>query len=244
MTRSRKMVAALLAAAAITPALIFAVARGSDHADTPATAARPGGDLTDVFIFPSPTNPKNVVLVMDVHPLIPTGQAGSVSFDPNVLYQFKIDNTGDGVEDLVIQAKFTGTGPNQTAAVAGPLKPGNTGTSSVLLQQNGLTIGTINKEFAPQPGIQAFCGAREDPFFFDLNQFFAILPDRAAPLTGKEPASPNMPQMTTFNGFPGTPPASDFLAGYNVLSIIIELPKSQLVGSGNGKIGVWCTTSI
>ncbi len=244
MALSRKMMASLLAAAAVTPALIFALAHGSDHADTPTIAARPGGDLTDVFVFPSPNNPNNVVLVMDVHPLIPTGMSGSVSFDPNVLYQFKIDNTGDGVEDLVIQAKFTGTGPNQIAAVAGPLPPRRVGTQSMLLIQSGLTTGKINQTFSPQPGITAFCGAREDPFFFDLNQFFAILPDRAAPLTGKEPANPDMPQSTTFNGFPGTPPASDFLAGYNVLSIVIEMPKSQLIGSGNGKIGVWCTTSV
>lgn len=245
MALSRKMVASLLAAAAVAPALLFfAQARGSDHADTPAIAARPGGDLSDVFVFPSPTNPNNVVLVMDVHPLIPTGQSAGVSFDPNVLYQFKIDNTGSGTENLVIQAKFNGTGAGQTASIIGPIKPTQTGTSSVLLSQSGLTKGTINQEFAPQPGFRAFCGAREDPFFFDLNQFFTILPDRAAPLTGKEPASPNMPQSTTFNGFPGTPAASDFLAGYNVLSIVVELPKSQLVGTGNGKISVWCTTSI
>ena len=48
-------------------------ARGSDHADTPQIAAAPGTDLTDVFVFPSTSNPNNVVLAMTVHPLIPTG---------------------------------------------------------------------------------------------------------------------------------------------------------------------------
>lgn len=246
MILSRKRMALLIGAIAVTPAVIFSVAtktRGSDHADTPTIAATPGADLTDVFVFPSPTNPNNVVLVMNVHPLIKTGQAAGVSFDPDVLYQFKIDNTGDNVEDLVIQAKFTGTGPNQVAAIAGPLKPAMTGTQSVLLVQNGLTTGTINQPFSPQPGITAFCGAREDPFFFDLNQFFKILPDRATPLTGMADPTPNTPKDTSFNGFPGRPAASDFLAGYNVLSIIVELPRAQLVGSGGGKIGVWCTTS-
>ena len=246
MVLSRKKMALLLGAIAITPAVIFSVAtktRGSDHADTPTIAKTPGADLTDVFVFPSPTNPNNVVLVMDVHPLIPMGMSAGVSFDPDVLYQFKIDNVGDNVEHLVIQMKATGTGPTQVIAIAGPMAPAITGTQSVLLAQNGLTTGTINQTFSPQSGIRVFAGAREDPFFFDLNQFFKILPDRASPLTGVADPTPNTPKATTFNGFPGTPAASDFLAGYNVLSIVVELPKSQLIGSGGGKIGVWCTTS-
>ena len=246
MALTRKKLALLAGALALAPAVVFCIAtttRGSDHADTPTIAATPGADLTDVFVFPSPNNPNNVVLVMNVHPLIPDGQSAGVSFDPSVLYQFKIDNTGDAVEDLVIQMKATGTGPNQTIAIAGPMKPTLTGINSVLLTQPGLTTGTINQVFHPQPSITAFAGAREDPFFFDLNQFFKILPDRATPLTGKVDPTPDTPKATTFNGFPGTPPASDFLAPYDLLSIVVELPRSELIGSGNGKIGVWCTTS-
>ena len=246
MVFSRKKLAALVGVAALTPAVVFSIAthtRGSDHADTPTIAATPGADLTDVFVFPSPNDPNNVVLVMNVHPLIPDGQSSSVSFDPDVLYQFKIDNTGDAVEDLVIQMKATGTGPNQTIAIAGPIAPSTTGTQSLLVTQAGLTTGTINQVFSPQPGIIAFAGAREDPFFFDLNQFFKILPDRATPITGVADPTPNTPKAATFNGFPGTPAASDFLAPYDLLSIVVELPRSELVGRGNGKINVWCTTS-
>jgi len=246
MVFSRKKMAVLIGAVALTPAVVFSIAtnsRGSDHADTPTIAKIPGADLTDVFVFPSPNNPANVVLVMDVHPLIPSGMSSGVSFDPDVLYQFKIDNVGDYVEHLVIQMKASGTGPNQTISITGPLQPTVTGTQSLQLTQPGLTTGTINQTFSPLPGITAFAGAREDPFFFDLNQFFAILPDRATPLSGKVDPTPNTPKSTTFNGFPGTPAASDFLTGYNVLSIVVELPKAQLINNGNGKIGVWCTTS-
>jgi len=249
MVFSRKKLAALIGAAVLTPAVIFSIAtttRGSDHADTPTIAATPGADLTDVFVFPSPNDPNNVVLVMNVHPLIPSGQSASISFDPDVLYQFKIDNVGDNVEHLVIQMKATGTGPNQTINIAGPLPPRMTGINSTLLIQPGLTPGTINKAFSPQPGITAFCGAREDPFFFDLNQFFKILPDRATPLTGAADPTPDTPKDTSFNpkvASGGRPAASDFLTGYNVLSIVVELPRAELIGKGNGKIGVWCTTS-
>ncbi|MHC5722174.1 MAG: DUF4331 family protein, partial [Nostoc sp.] len=66
----------------------------SDHQDTTFLATKlTAADLTDLFVFESPTNPKNVVLVMDFDPLIVSGEKRP--FDPNVLYQFKIDNTGD-----------------------------------------------------------------------------------------------------------------------------------------------------
>src|SRR5579872_3145664 len=183
MTFSRRRLALLALAVAVVPTVALVRARGSDHADTPAIAAMPGADLTDVYIFPSPLNPNNVVLVMNVHPLIPSGQANTVVFDPNVLYQFKIDNTGDNVEDLVIQAKFTGTGPNQTFQIAGPVKPTRTGTVTQF-ETPDAAIGTINASTATTlaNGAQVWCGAREDPFFFDLAQFFTILPDRANPL--------------------------------------------------------------
>jgi uncharacterized protein DUF4331 len=207
----------------------------SDHADTPNIAANPGEDISDVYMFPSPANSNDVVLAMNVHPLISPGSGPSTSFDPNVLYQFKIDNTGDGVEDLVIQAKFTGTGPTQTVSIAGPMRPSTTGSSNVL-ETPFTTTGTINTTFSPAPGMKVFAGAREDSFFFDLDQFFKILPDRATPITGTPVANPNAPQATTWRPAPGagvTDPAQDFLSvhQFNVLSIVIELPKSSLLAA-------------
>ena len=248
--------AAFLLAGGLTCALALltpASLRASDHADTAANFNRPGADLADVYLFPSPMNNNNVVLVMDSHPLIPAGQGGSVSFDPNVLYQFKIDTTGDYVEDLVIQARFSGTGQGQRVLISGPYKPGNVGTNNVFARPYS-TIGTINTIFSPTPGMAVFAGVRSDPFFFDLAQFFAILPDRQTPGSGKQVDYPSImaadtPQMNGFRGFPAgsgynTSPASDLLASFNVLSIVVELPRAALINGGNGKIGLWETTSI
>src|SRR5258707_15607278 len=101
--RTKLLIGAALAAIAAPFALIGA-GHASDHADTPEIAASPGTDITDVYMFPSSTSSNHIVLAMNVHPLIGPGQGPNASFDPNVLYQFKIDNNGDGVEDLVIQA--------------------------------------------------------------------------------------------------------------------------------------------
>jgi hypothetical protein len=219
----------------------------SDHADTAENFNRIGADITDVFIFPSPVNDNNVVIIMDVHGLIPAGQGGNSSFDPQVLYQMKIDTTGDFVEDIVIQTRFVGFGPGQKVVVSGPAQPLMTGTTTVFGRPNPVT-GTINKTFTTSTGMQVFAGVRSEPFFFDLNRFFAILPDRMTPLSGGQvnlPA-PNTPQVNGFRGFPAgsgfdTTPAVDFLANLNVLSIVVELPRAAL---GGEKINVWETTSL
>ena len=50
---------------------------------TSPTASNTSADITDVYVFPSPTNPANVVLVMDVSPLIPAGMGTAKFFDPD-----------------------------------------------------------------------------------------------------------------------------------------------------------------
>lgn len=226
MQRKTKLWTGIALAALMAPAALLTTSRASDHADTPDIAANPGTDITDVFAFPSPSNPDNVVLAMTVYPLIGPGQGPATSFDPNVLYQFKMDTNGDAVEDKVIQVKFGGTGAGQTVSVSGPLKPSTTGSFNRLEAANPIT-GTINTEFTPVAGMKVYAGAREDPFFFDLEQFFNILPDRATPLTGQSVPNPNTPQQTSWRA-PGA--AVDFLSngGYNVLAIVVELPRSML----------------
>jgi hypothetical protein len=225
-----------------TAGLLTRHALGSDHADTPEIAMTPGTDLTDVFMFPSSENPGNVVLAMTVSPLIPAGQASSRAFDPNVLYQFKIDNTGDSVEDLVIQAKFDGgSGTSQLAMIADPSAPAMAGAQSKAL--SATASGNVGSTFTTPGGMKVFTGPREDPFFFDLEQFFTILPDRASPLdaTKIQPVGQeSTPRAATWRAAGA---AKDFLKDLNVLSIVVEVPKSAIKGSGDGKVRLWCTTS-
>jgi hypothetical protein len=244
-----KIAQRLLCAAAILAPLGIGFANqalASDHADTAEIVNRIGADLTDVFIFPSPTNPENVVLVLDAHGLIPGG-IPDVYFDPRVLYQFKIDNTGDFVEDLVIQLKFGAPGPNQPVYVSGPEKPRETGTTSIFGPRHHV-VGAINREFHLGGGMLVFAGLRADPFFFDVGRFNAIFPDRRTPLTGKQIdfssiKAANTPQLPGF-----LPPgeASDSLEGLNVLSIVVELPRTALAPHGKhpGVIRLWETTSV
>jgi hypothetical protein len=167
-----------------------------------------------------------------------------------VLYQFKIDNTGDAVEDLVIQFRFVGAAPHQKVMVTGPHRPFLVGTSTIFVRPHD-EVGTINRPFSPAPGMKVFAGVRSEPFFFDLNRFYAILPDRMTPLSGRQIDFPSImaadtPQVNGFRGFAAgsgfdTSPAVDYLANLNVMSIVVELPKRLL---GNGLIRVWITSSV
>ncbi len=104
-------------------------------------------------------------------------------------------------------------------------------------------IGFINKSFAIGSGasiINVFAGARHDPDFFNVSQFYNIFPDRNAGSTAPSclpGGSGTCPQG--FNSAPGT----DYFANTNVLSIVVECPRTLLAGTGNGVVAYWATTS-
>src|SRR5271156_6352867 len=123
-----RVIGGLLAAVALAVVVIaYSVhpVRSSDHQDTYnlATRSNTSADITDVYVFPSPANPANVVFVMNVSPLIPAGMGTAKFFDPTLMWQFKISHGTTGVEDEVIQLGVSGTTASQTINVYGPGKP-------------------------------------------------------------------------------------------------------------------------
>lgn len=254
------VVAVVLLAVTIS-AYSMHTAQSSDHQDSPTVLNNKLEDITDVFAFPAPDNPNNVVFIMDVDPLIPSGMYQNEALDPNVLYQFKIANVpGDPKEHLVIQLKANGTGPSQSITLYGPASPNEIGTTNTLVAQNGTF--QFNQNATLSNGVRAFVGPRREPFFFDLAQFFKIIPDR----NYKNQPNPPAPTATSFN-FPsastvvkdatgatyGTAGAlgcvigqpNDLLKNFDILSIVVSVPKSMIAPSGGspGKIGLWTTAS-
>ena len=108
---------------------------------------------------------------------------------------------------------------------------------NVLAKETPAVSGKINTVLGSAQGMQVFAGWRDDPFFIDLEQFFRILPDRK-PVTGPLAQLPDAPTASAFRN-----PGVDYVAGFNVLSIVIELPTASLTSGGNAKIGVWGTIS-
>jgi len=211
----------------------------SDHQDTPTVEFTPRFDINDVYPFPAATAGRTVLVLGTSSPLSPAQTAthtfGNVS---DQLYQLKIDNTGDAIEDLVFQITFTGPSNAQVVSVRGPVVPNETGLSNTLVGAGNLVVGPVNSNLGTAPGVQVFAGPRDDPFWIDLEWFFRILPDRR-PAAG--PLSPFPPSASSFRQ-PGA--AVDFLRGFNDLAIVIELPTAMLTNSGaNPRFGVWGTIS-
>ncbi|MDP4217836.1 MAG: DUF4331 family protein [Bacteroidota bacterium] len=208
----------------ITCAILIAggIVYAADHMDAPAVKGQTT-DITDLYVFQG-KNTDNMVFVGNSQGLLAPSATGAASFDPNTLIQFKIDNNGDNVEDLVIQAIYKDGKVNFFGLGRPPL----TGTRTKIAEANFLGSVDVTPYGASHPivgygsyGIKFFAGPRDDPFFFDLDQFHAILGGTA----------------TGFNN-----PGKDTFAGTNVLSIVVEVPKS-LLHAQNGKLGVWLTTS-
>jgi hypothetical protein len=226
-------IAALGATLAITRS-----SSASDHQDTPEVELSSRMDINDVYAFPG-SSADRIVLVLTTSSPITPAQSAAAAFDPNLLYQLKIDNTGDGVEDKVIQVTFSGTGSNQQMTVRGPVAPAQTGTMNTLLTSGTSITGTTNTNLGSATGIQAFAGIRDDPFFLDLEQFFRIVPDRK-PVSG---GLSQLPDQPTASAFRPAGQAVDYLRGINTLGIVLEMPTAMLTDGGTKKIGVWGTIS-
>ena len=111
--------AALLLAAATEPS------RASSHREAPLIAADPLADNTDVYAFRSTEAGRAgfVTLIANYIPFEePSGGPHFYKFDDNVLYEIKVDNTGDGVEDVAYQFRFTTrfVNPNTVLGMAAP----------------------------------------------------------------------------------------------------------------------------
>ncbi|MEO6331462.1 MAG: DUF4331 family protein [Gemmatimonadaceae bacterium] len=231
----RKWAAPALVAVFGVAALIAGQALASDHQDTPEVELNPRMDINDVYAFPGSSSDRITLVLTTSSPI--AGQ--NASFDPNLLYQFKIDNTADAKEDLVIQVTFDeGTGASQQVTVRGPVAPASQGTANTLVSGGTVVRGSVGSVIGSSTGTQVFAGLRADPFFIDLEQFFKILPDRR-PSTG--PLSTPSTQTATAFRTPGV----DLLRPFNALAIVVELPKGQLQAStaADAKFGLWSTIS-
>src|SRR6478736_9424521 len=83
-------------------------ASASSHSEAPLISQDPRADNTDLYAFVSPDDTNSVTFVANYIPLeAPASGPNFPSFDDSVLYEIKIDNTGDGKDDLAYQFRFT-----------------------------------------------------------------------------------------------------------------------------------------
>jgi hypothetical protein len=212
--------------------------RASSHREAPLISGDPLADTTDVYAFMSPDNPDMVTLIASYNPFEdPAGGPNFFRFGDGVLYEIKIDNNGDAVEDISYQLRFTSqvVNPNTFLYGTGQIKglddPNRNmyQTYTVSRVQNGTTVFTAGPmrtmydnigvttpnyggngsgiyEFRQADGStgRVFAGQTDDAFFLDLRVFDLLY-------------GGNLSETGT-----------DTLAGFNVHSIAIQVPKNSL----------------
>jgi hypothetical protein len=219
MKQKKLLVKIVAGMALLTGGILYA----ADHIDAPAVTNQ-ASDITDLYVFRA-QDPNNLVFVANTQGLLAPSATGAAKFNSNTLIEFNVDVNNDNKEDYVIQCIYD-QGSNKVK-VYGPAMPSEIGTRSKL--EGGMTVEVgVTAYGAGSPitatstsGVKVFAGPRDDPFFFDLNRYKEII-------------------MGTATGFNN--PGTDTFAGTNVLSIVVEVPKSMFGTVTGGKANVWVET--
>src|SRR3978361_872493 len=94
---------AVLAAGALATTGVL----GYSHREAPRLRVRPTAANTDVYAFTAPDAPGKLTVISNWVPLQnPAGGPYFGKLDPEARYYVKIDNTGDGVEDVAYRGQF------------------------------------------------------------------------------------------------------------------------------------------
>ncbi|MGH2492476.1 MAG: DUF4331 domain-containing protein [Candidatus Limnocylindria bacterium] len=252
----------------------------SSHREAPEISKDPVADNTDVYAFVDPNDSTKVTLIANYIPFEePAGGPNFFQFGDDVLYEINIDNDGDARADIVYQFRFTTriTNPATFLYNTGPIT--SLTTPSWNLRQTysvtRIAVGhndedddeererrVLGADLASPPvrigprstpdyaalanaaihslpnGVKVFAGQRDEGFFVDVGSIFdlgALRPFQNLHLIP-------LPAMV----------GTDGTKGFNVHSIALQVPKTELT-RGNSTplnvmdpksvIGVWATAS-
>ncbi|MGB3768607.1 MAG: DUF4331 domain-containing protein [Phormidesmis sp.] len=227
----------LIGLAAIAGTATYVTA--SDHDDGETEIKGRNLNLTDLYVFrEADQNPSasadNLVFIMNTNPRSVARQ--QYYFSTKARYEFMVSRVSDndatptGVADVTLRFEFQAPdGNNQQPYTMTVIENGNsttaTGTTTAIGDDPVVDSADVGGSM-----VKIFAGLREDPFFFDVEQFFRV---RAGALN----IGPKV-------GFRDPAQAVDFAAGYNVNAIAVQVPTALLQGSTEATtFDVWQTIS-
>jgi hypothetical protein len=231
----------------------------SSHREAPLVSADPQIDTTDVWAFVSEDRPDTVTLVASWIPFEePAGGPNFYAWGDGVRYDVNIDNDHDAKPDVTYRWVFSSQyrNPNTFLYNTGPVTslndrdlnfyqtydltridrdngrkrtlvddatsaPSNVGAASMPNYNSGL-FDAATEEFGAAPS-KTWAGQSDDAFFLDLRVFDLLY------------------------GADLSEVGDDTLAGFNVNTLALQVPKTDLARGGdadaNPIIGIWSTTS-
>jgi uncharacterized protein DUF4331 len=260
--RIRKRALAAAASLAVVAGL-FALAPltggASSHREAPLVSADPQIDTTDVYAFVSEDRPDTVTLIASWIPFEePAGGPNFYAWGDGVHYDINIDNDYDAKPDVTYRwvfsnhyknpntflyntgqvtslndpdLNFTQTydlirinrdnGKQRTVVNDAISAPSNVGAAS-MPNYNGNLFDAATVRFGAAPSM-TWAGQSDDAFFLDLRVFDLLY-------------GANLSEV-----------GDDTLAGFNVNTLALQVPKTDLARAGdadaNPIIGIWSATS-
>ena len=159
------------------------------HREAPITAIDTAADITDLYAFRSydahgnDTNPASITMILNTNPFLdPANGPNWGLFDPDILYEIKVDNTQSGQDNIIFQFRFQqnitdpglytglagfGTGnapgvPPQITSFTGSQSAGITTqqTYTVTMIKNGTVTPILNRNGSPFYAVPANAGPR------------------------------------------------------------------------------------
>jgi hypothetical protein len=179
----------------------------SDHISGPRALADPIADITDVYAFPSPERPGQLVLVMNTLPFAPP----SALLSDGLVYRFRLrpltkraatDPTpfAVGEEEFTFDCVFSDPSAGNGAH----------GQEGALTTPGGdvVSFRVSDDEGGSGHGVRVFAGPRWDPFIMD---------------------APAMLETIATGELAFTDSGAIYMDGKNVLSLVVELDCAQLL---------------
>ncbi|NJR40646.1 MAG: DUF4331 domain-containing protein [Leptolyngbyaceae cyanobacterium CSU_1_4] len=232
---------------AVSPSKIQA----SDHDDGDIDVRSRALSLTDLYVFrEKDQNPaaadEDLIFVMNTNPRSLARQ--QYFFSTEARYEFKISRTANlngvptGNPDMTLRVTFSpaqGAGRQQRMTLT-LLERGKQPVVINRTQGNRPIVTTplasadtpaINQVAIKGRTVSVFAGLREDPFYFDVEQFFRV----RSGLLGRGPSV----------GFRSPDDALDFAKGYNVNTVALRVPRKLLQsGTQATTFDTWLTISV
>ncbi len=256
----RRRAGLVLAIGAVAATTVYGLGPGgagaSSHREAPLTAADPAIDNTDLYAFVSPDRPDYVTFVANWIPFEePNGGPNFYPFATDARYVINVDSNGDAKPDAIFRWTFKNIdkrGNNTFLYNNGPVT--SIDDENLLFRQTY----TLETSFAGKPfvtrvtdapvapsrvgaasmpdyaklrdqaiynfpgGWKGYAGQADDPFFLDLRVFDLLYGGDLSEV------------------------GQDTLAGYNVNTVALQVPFSDVALNGDAKrnpvIGVWSTT--
>ena len=236
----------------------------SSHREAPLISKDAFADTTDTYVFISPSNPNNVVIAASWIPFEgPEGGPNYWEWDPTAQYSLNVDNDGDAVADFTYTLTSETSIPNGNTFLynTGPITSLNDadwnmkqkvtitehregGASSTLVDRMLTTPSNIGKKSTPNytnlenaairtvgsgaNQVKVYAGQTDDAFWVDL-QVFDLLTLRGQDAPIGYTGGSNRPQ--------------DSVSGFNVHSLVLEIPISRLKAGTEPVLGVWASTT-